>query len=57
MGGMGGQGGFHGNIDPEELFRFHRSTLEACLDFIDLGRYLVIGQVATRLQGASILAR
>jgi len=21
MGGMGGQGGFHGNIDPEELFR------------------------------------
>ena len=22
MGGMGGQGGFHGNIDPEELFRF-----------------------------------
>ena len=25
MGGMGGQGGFHGNIDPEELFRFHLS--------------------------------
>ena len=22
MGGMGGQGGFRGNIDPEELFRF-----------------------------------
>ena len=21
MGGMGGQGGFRGNIDPEELFR------------------------------------
>ena len=35
----------------------HSCILEACLDFIDLGQYLVIGQVATRLQGASILAR
>ena len=54
MGGMGGQGGFHGNIDPEELFRFPPFSG----NFLDLlsGRYLAIGQVATHLQGESILA-
>ena len=38
MGGMGGQGGFHGNIDPEELFRFPISSwnlFHLCLIFQD----------------------
>ena len=58
MGGMGGQGGFRGNIDPEELFRsqvarFFLSKLGALT--CNLGRSLVTGRVEIPLRVASTL--
>ena len=61
MGGMGGQGGFRGNIDPEELFRSLPPLLARLYSwqhmFFFSGQYLEIGQAEILLQGASILAR
>ena len=59
MGGMGGQGGFRGNIDPEELFRsqdarFSSSKLGALT--CNLGRSLVTGRAEIHLRVASTLA-
>ena len=57
MGGMGGQGGFRGNIDPEELFR---SQVARFIKFgaltCNLGRSLVTGRAEIPLRVASTLA-
>ena len=58
MGGMGGQGGFRGNIDPEELFRsqvarFFLSKLGALA--CNPGRSLVTGRAEIPLRVASTL--